>query len=258
MEPLEPPLDPPLYGLRALHCLIGQGGWEMRIDITLTNGMKIFLQNERFKVASAKDKYRMTYSGFQETTTDPMAIHNETNFTTKDSDNESHVRINYANSRFQGTTTDPMVIHNEMNFPLKTCNDNDSHVRINYTKDTSWGTTGGWWYKNCAQLQLNTVYDHTHAISLNSETTKSSSYSPPVPTVLKSTDPSCLLCIMFGITNQVPFFSTAYTCIDLHDLSQVGLYMIHINSYSENLQVHSLRHMCVINKLIYIIRHSTG
>ena len=156
------------YGLRALHCLTGHGGWEMRIDVTSTNGTKILLQYEEFKVASAKDKYRMTYSGFQGTTTDPMVIHNEMNFPLKTcNDNDSHVRINYANSGFQGTTTDPLVIHNEMNFPLKTCNDNDSHVRINCAIVTSWGTTEGWSYKNCAKLQLDTIYDHTHAISLN-------------------------------------------------------------------------------------------
>ena len=42
------------YGLRALHCLIGQGGWEMRMDIKLAKSTNIFLQNEQFKVASAK------------------------------------------------------------------------------------------------------------------------------------------------------------------------------------------------------------
>ena len=56
------------YGLRALHCLTGQGGWEMRMDIKLANGTNIFLQYEQFKVASAKDKYKLTVGGFQGTT----------------------------------------------------------------------------------------------------------------------------------------------------------------------------------------------
>ena len=76
------------YGLRALHCLTGQGGWEMRMDIKLANGTNIFLQYEQFEVASAKDKYKLTVGGFQGTTTDPMAYHNGMNFTTKDSDND--------------------------------------------------------------------------------------------------------------------------------------------------------------------------
>ena len=41
------------YGLRALHCLTSQGGWEMRMDIKLANGTNIFLQYEQFKIASA-------------------------------------------------------------------------------------------------------------------------------------------------------------------------------------------------------------
>ena len=76
------------YGLRALHCLTGQGGWEMRMDIKLANGTNIFLQYEQFKVALAKDKYKLTVGGFQGTTTNPMAYHNGMYFTTKDNDND--------------------------------------------------------------------------------------------------------------------------------------------------------------------------
>ena len=73
------------YGLRALHCLTGRGGWKMKIDIKLANGTNIFLQYEQFKVASAKDKY---VGGFKGTTTDPMAYHNGMYFSTKDNDND--------------------------------------------------------------------------------------------------------------------------------------------------------------------------
>ena len=78
------------YGLRALHCLTGQGGWEMRMDIKLANGTNIFLQYEHFKVASAEDKYKLTVGGFQGTTTDPMALHNGMYFTIRDSDNDKY------------------------------------------------------------------------------------------------------------------------------------------------------------------------
>ena len=30
------------YGLKALHCLTGQGGWEMKMDIKLDNGTSYF------------------------------------------------------------------------------------------------------------------------------------------------------------------------------------------------------------------------
>ena len=120
------------YGLRALHCLTGQGGWEMRMDIKLANGTNIFLQYEQFKVASAKDKYKLTVGGFQGTTSDPMAYHNGMYFTTKDSDNDQWSK-NCAKDNWSSTPT------------------------------------GGWWYKGCAHLQLNTLYHHHSAIHLNAK-----------------------------------------------------------------------------------------
>ena len=51
-------------GLRALHCLTGQGSWEMRMDIKYEYGRSVFLHYEQFKVASAKDKYKLTVGGF--------------------------------------------------------------------------------------------------------------------------------------------------------------------------------------------------
>ena len=119
------------YGLRALHCLTGQGGWEMRMDIKLANGTNIFLQYEQFKVASAKDKYKLTVGGFQGNTTDPMAYHNGMYFTTKD-------------------------------------NDNDKWNRNCATEN--WGRnipTGGWWYKHCDHIHPNVLYDYKNWISLN-------------------------------------------------------------------------------------------
>ena len=118
------------YGLRALHCLTGQGGWEMRMDIKLANGTNIFLQYEQFKVASTKDKYKLNVGGFQGTTTDPMAYHNGMNFTTKDSDNDPWSK-NCAIDDYGSTPT------------------------------------GGWWYKHCHLTQPNIVYNHRDAIILN-------------------------------------------------------------------------------------------
>ena len=118
------------YGLRALHCLTGQGGWEMRMDIMLANGTKIFLHYEQFKVASAKDKYKLTVGGFQGTTTDPMAYHSEMNFTTKDSDNDPWHR-NCAIDNFGPTRP-----------------------------------AGGWWYRNCRQVDPNHFYNHNSGVYL--------------------------------------------------------------------------------------------
>ena len=118
------------YGLRALHCLTGQGGWEMRMDIKLANGTNIFLQYEQFKVASAKDKYKLTVGGFQGTTTDPMAYHNGMNFTTKDSDNDQW--------------------------------------RYNCAKDDV-PPGGGWWFKSCCNTRPNVIYNNIYGIKLNNK-----------------------------------------------------------------------------------------
>ena len=123
------------YGLKALHCLTGQGGWEMRMDIKLANGTNIFLQYEQFTVASAKDKYKLTVGGFQlGTTTDPMAYHNGMYFTTTDNDNDQWKEGNCA------------IDQHGYNTP-----------------------TGGWWYKGCRYTQLNTLYNHNGAIYLNNK-----------------------------------------------------------------------------------------
>ena len=118
------------YGLRALHCLAGQGGWEMRMDIKLANGTNVFLQYEQFKVASAKDKYKLTVGGFQGTTTDPMAYHNGMNFTTRDSDNDLW-SLNCA-------------VHDG-------------------------SPAGGWWYKHCVHIRPNMLYNRKEAIYLNNQ-----------------------------------------------------------------------------------------
>ena len=121
------------YGLRALHCLTGQGGWEMRMDIKLANGTSIILQYEQFIVASAKDKYKLTVGGFQGTTTDPMAYHNGMYFTTKDNDND---------------------------------NDSGGSCALSYgLKEPS----GGWWYNKCWRIAPNIIYNHRYGINLSSQ-----------------------------------------------------------------------------------------
>ena len=119
------------YGLKALHCLTGQGGWEMRMDIKLDNGTNIFLQYKQFKVASAKDKYKLTVGGFQGTTTDPMAIHNGMYFTTRDSDNDQNRVIN--------------------------CAGYGGH-----------GPAGGWWHTSCGHIKPNVNYKFKYGIYLSS------------------------------------------------------------------------------------------
>ena len=104
----------------------------MRMDIKLINGTNIFLQYEQFKVASAKDKYKLTVGGFKGTTTDPMATHNGLYFTTRDSDND--------------------LSHN--------------NCALLYGPDKP---IGGWWYRDCWVWGIapNIIYTHIHGIRLN-------------------------------------------------------------------------------------------
>jgi len=67
----------------------------MRMGIKLANGTNIILHYEQLKVASAKDKCKLTVRGFKGTNTDPMAYHNGMYFTTKDNDNDLY-NINCA------------------------------------------------------------------------------------------------------------------------------------------------------------------
>ena len=103
----------------------------MRMDIKLANGTNIILQYEQFKVASAKDKYKLTVGGFQGTTTDPMAYHNGMNFTTKDNDNDN----GHAGS---------CALFYGLKEPI-----------------------GGWWYNSCWSIAPNIIYNHSYGISLN-------------------------------------------------------------------------------------------
>ena len=123
------------YGLRALHCLTGQGGWEMRMDMKLDNGRRMFLQYEQFKVASAKEQYQLTVGGFQGTGFDPMAQNNNMKFTTKDSDNDPRVGLNCA------------LAHGLAQ------------------------PTGGWWHHIlCWRINPNNLYNHYTGIFLDNKT----------------------------------------------------------------------------------------
>ena len=52
------------YGLRPLHCLTNQGQWQLRIDLTFTNGTKSYLSYKSFSVGPANIQYQLNISGF--------------------------------------------------------------------------------------------------------------------------------------------------------------------------------------------------
>ena len=117
------------YGLQPMHCLTSQGQWELRIDLTHSNGTKTYLQYKKFAIGSASDKYPLyisEYSGIYPV--DPFKTHNlyGMKFTTKDSDNDLH-NVNCA-------------------------------VKENNKK------SNGWWHRSCSYITLNLEYNHREMV----------------------------------------------------------------------------------------------
>ena len=112
------------YGLKPLHCLTSQGQWELRIDLTHTNGTKTYLHYKNFAIESASDKYPLQISQFSGIYPVPSAqLLQNMKFTTKDSDNDewSQNCASYQNSN-------------------------------------------RWWHKHCSFIRLNTEYSTKQTI----------------------------------------------------------------------------------------------
>ena len=117
------------YGLRPLNCLTSQGQWELRIDLTHSNGTKTYLHYKKFAVGSASDKYPLQISQFTGIyPVDPFSTNplNNMKFTTKDQDNDNY--------RFNCAVT--------------------GNVR----------NGNGWWFNACAWIILNRQYSGIHKI----------------------------------------------------------------------------------------------
>ena len=102
------------YGLKPLHCLTSQGQWELRIDLTHTNGTKTYLHYKQFAIGSASDDYTLQisqYNGIYPVNAFLRYSLNSMKFTTKDRDNDRKsngncaVYGNGANSMDGGSTT---------------------------------------------------------------------------------------------------------------------------------------------------------
>ena len=109
------------YGLTPLHCLTSQGQWELRIDLTHTNGTKTYLHYKQFAIGSASDKYPLQISQYKGIyPVDPFSTHslNGMKFTTKDGDNDK----------------------------------GGGNCAMSYN---------GWWFNNCAFIFLNRQYKYS-------------------------------------------------------------------------------------------------
>ena len=105
-----------------MHCLTSRGTWELRIDLTFTNGTKSFIHYNRFRVGPAYDNYRLSISGF-------TGI----------------------------TPTDPFTTYNINGYQFST-RDRDSSGSNCATRAHGSTAPGGWWYNTCFHINLS--YNH--------------------------------------------------------------------------------------------------
>ena len=119
------------YGLTPLHCLTSQGQWELRIDLTHTNGTKTYLHYKQFAIGSASDNYPLQISQYKGIyPVDPFSVYsiNGMKFTTKDRDNDQW--------------SSNCALH---------------------------GNGNGWWFKGCSYICLNTKYSVKQRIFIASD-----------------------------------------------------------------------------------------
>ena len=112
------------YGLKTMNCLTQTGQWELRVDFEFKNKSRSYLHYSKFKVGSATHEYPLTIGGFTGITpTDPFATHslNGRKFTTYDNDND------FYSNNCAGETKG----------------------------------NGGWWHRNCWNINLNYHYNPT-------------------------------------------------------------------------------------------------
>ena len=109
------------YGLRPMHCLTNTGTWELRIDLTFTNGTKTYMQYKQFSVGSVYDQYRLSVSGF--------------------------VGV---------TPTDPFILHKLNGKPFSTVDRLNHRTCARHAHGSN--SPGGWWYNSCFYINLNYNY----------------------------------------------------------------------------------------------------
>ena len=114
------------YGLKNMNCLTQIGQWELRVDFEFKNKTRSYLHYNVFKVGSVTYEYPLTISGFTGITpTDPLSVHNGMKFSTYDNDNDKHPQ--------------------------------NCAAYVENVKDN-----GGWWYKQCWNINLNYQYNSAH------------------------------------------------------------------------------------------------
>ncbi|XP_062594589.1 ryncolin-1-like [Saccostrea cucullata] len=82
-------------GNEAIHSLTSLAAEELRIDLEDFSGSKAYARYSKFVIASEKDKYKLTVSGYSGNTGDGMKFHNGHVFATKDKDDKGNSAKTY-------------------------------------------------------------------------------------------------------------------------------------------------------------------
>ena len=127
-------------GLDKLHQITQSGNWVLRVDLQDFNGNTAYAVYESFQIGDAASNYRLSIGSYSGTAGDAiLGSHslNNMQFTTYDRDNMQFTTYDRDNMQF--TTYD---------------RDNDVRSSGNCADDRQ----GAWWYRGCAQSNLNGRY----------------------------------------------------------------------------------------------------
>ena len=78
------------YGLKNMHCLTSRESMEVEVEMSKTDGTKLVLPYDNFRVDGPSTSYTLYVSGKQHNGFDFMGYHNGMKFTTKDRDNDKY------------------------------------------------------------------------------------------------------------------------------------------------------------------------
>ena len=82
-------------GLSSLHNLVSESPTELHVHLEAFDNETRYARYSSFSIADSSDKYRLSVSGYYGDAGDSLQIHNQMQFTTRDSDNDIY-HINCA------------------------------------------------------------------------------------------------------------------------------------------------------------------
>merc|ERR1712183_325382 len=106
-------------GLRNVYKLTAEGKHQLRVEMTRTNGEKVYAEYDNFHIADDSDNYRISFkaSSYSGNAANLLEGHNNSQFSTKDADNAGNsCSENYG----QGGNWFGVCYHQNLNGPYGT------------------------------------------------------------------------------------------------------------------------------------------